>query len=90
MADTAGTARSLDLRISGASKVRASALECEEATIRLSGSGKVAVWATRVLRARVSGAGVISYRGAPRIEQRITGAAVIEPLDAEGAAGEVA
>jgi len=78
--DAAGTVESLDVRMSGAGKLRAATLKAADAAIRLSGAGKVAVWATGQLEVNASGAGRVEYVGNPILRQRLSGAIRIRPL----------
>lgn len=72
--DLAGQTRSLDLDMSGASKVNSESLKAERVHISLSGAGKADVFASEELNAQVSGAGSVTYTGDPKtVNKKVSG-----------------
>ncbi|MBV9957323.1 MAG: DUF2807 domain-containing protein [Acidobacteria bacterium] len=72
--DLAGQTRSLDLDMSGASKVDSESLKAERVRISLSGAGKANVYASEELNADVSGAGSVTYTGDPKtVNKKVSG-----------------
>jgi hypothetical protein len=72
--DLAGETRSLDMDMSGASKVDSESLKAERVRISLSGAGKANVYASVELNAQVSGAGSVTYTGDPKtVNKKVSG-----------------
>ena len=70
----AGETKSLDMEMSGASKVESEDLRAERVTISLSGAGEADVYASEELNAEVSGAGSVSYSGDPKtVNKHVSG-----------------
>jgi hypothetical protein len=84
--ELAGTAAEQRVTISGAGDYRASRLVADDATVRVSGAGKVVVNARKTLDATISGAGVIEYYGDPEVRQRVSGAGRIVRRSADAVA----
>lgn len=69
-----GETRSLDLEMSGASKVDSGDLHAERVRLSLSGAGKADVYASQELNADVSGAGNVTYAGDPKtVNKKVSG-----------------
>jgi hypothetical protein len=69
-----GETRSLDLEMSGASKVDSGSLRAERVRVSLSGAGKADVYASEELNADVSGAGSVTYAGDPKtVNKKVSG-----------------
>jgi spore coat protein U-like protein len=76
--DATGTARKLEVAISGEGTALLHQLVARDAKAALSGDGSIMLTATRSLTARVSGSGAVLYGGhPPRVTQRITGSGTI-------------
>jgi hypothetical protein len=76
--DATGTARKLEVTISGQGTALLHQLVVRDAQAALSGDGSIMLTATRSLTARVSGSGAVLYGGnPPRVTQRITGSGTI-------------
>jgi hypothetical protein len=74
-ATLSGQANQIDIRVSGAGLVDASKLKASNASINISGSGNVHVFASNELIANISGSGNVVYAGNPKsVRQRSSGA----------------
>ena len=80
-ADVAGRVEDEHVTISGAGSYRAEHLRATNATVSVSGVGKVAVHAERTLRADISGAGLIEYAGDPQVTEHVSGIGRVKRLD---------
>lgn len=80
VAEAAGQSERVRVVVSGAGKVHADGLRSREASVKVSGSGKVSVWASEALDVHVSGAGKVRYGGNPRVSQKISGSAAVEAI----------
>jgi len=69
-----GRAQELDARINGSGKVDAVRLATNDAEVKVSGSGHLALNARKTLKTHITGAGDVDYYGDPAVEQHITGA----------------
>jgi hypothetical protein len=72
-AELAGRVDDEHVSISGAGSYHAERLQATNATVSVSGVGKVIVHAERTLRASISGAGLIEYVGDPEVTERVSG-----------------
>jgi hypothetical protein len=68
-----GSAPTHEVRVSGSGDVRASALETARTTVRIMGSGSVAVSVKDSLDVGITGSGSVRYSGEPKLQTRITG-----------------
>jgi hypothetical protein len=68
-----GTAHEAQVDLIGSGKVALDQLAAETATVSVSGSGDVAVAASRTLDVSITGSGDVTYRGDPELKKRITG-----------------
>jgi hypothetical protein len=68
-----GTAHEAQVDLTGSGKVALDQLAAETATVSVSGSGDVAVAASKQLDVSITGSGDVTYRGDPELKKRITG-----------------
>ncbi|MBC7909638.1 MAG: DUF2807 domain-containing protein [Pyrinomonadaceae bacterium] len=69
-----GETKTLDMDLSGASKVDTESLRAERVSIDMSGAGKANVYASEELNAEVSGAGSVTYSGNPKtVNPKVSG-----------------
>ena len=68
-----GVARSLDIKVSGASHVDADKLKSKDVSIKIEGVGVGSVYATETLDARIEGVGKVRYEGSPVVTKHIEG-----------------
>ena len=77
-----GTVDQLLADLTGASELKAKALQAKTVEISTTGAGDAWVTATEKLRAAITGAGDVTYSGNPQtVERRITGAGTIRQKD---------
>jgi len=69
----AGVSKDSDISISGSGNFEGNEFSVNNATVRISGSGKVSICVTDNLRANISGSGELNYRGDPKLDSSITG-----------------
>ena len=69
----AGSAKNLNLKVSGSSNLRAFDMPCDTARIMISGSGDVQMSVNKLLDVNISGSGDLIYKGNPSIISRISG-----------------
>jgi Putative auto-transporter adhesin, head GIN domain len=69
----AGSAKNLNLKISGSGNLRAYEMPCDSARITISGSGMGQVNVLKLLDVTISGSGDLIYKGNPSITTRISG-----------------
>ena len=81
----AGKAKSLTANVSGAGNVDGAAFEVTLATVKVSGSGNVAVNATTSLDVTASGTGNVVYSGAPKLSKKVSGMGSVKGKDAPAA-----
>jgi hypothetical protein len=75
-----GKVERLQLLLSGGGDAELGSLAARDATVRLTGAGRVVVHVTHSLDALVSGAGAILYSGTPEhVTSRVTGTGAIIP-----------
>lgn len=74
-----GKAARQDVTVSGAGSYDGRALANADATLTLSGTGRIQVNVEHTLDATVSGAGEIVYQGSPQVTRRISGVGQIRP-----------
>jgi hypothetical protein len=72
-----GRADSADIELSGSGEVGARDFAVGEASLRMSGSGRVEIRASKSLKVEVSGSGEVRYWGNPSLTQRVSGSARI-------------
>ena len=77
----AGHVTEFRIGISGSGDCLAEKLECQRATVKISGHGNAKIWVNEKLDVRISGFGNVSYKGAPKISQTISGAGSVSPLE---------
>ncbi|MFN8382094.1 MAG: DUF2807 domain-containing protein [Anaerolineales bacterium] len=75
-----GTAKSVDVNISGFGSFKGGDLHSQDANVRITGAGSATVWADDTLDARISGAGSISYYGDPKVDENVSGAGSVHQL----------
>ena len=71
--ELSGAAREQDIRISGSGNHHAFNLKSRVASVRISGSGKVQVYASRELDVQISGSGRVHYKGNPSTDIDVSG-----------------
>ena len=76
----AGNVKNAEIGISGSGKFEGDEFIVNDATVRISGSGKIDVHVTNNLKASISGSGKINYRGEPKIESNISGSGSIRKM----------
>ena len=76
----AGNSKKADIGISGSGKFDGNDFVISNATVHISGSGKIDVHVTDNLNAHVSGSGGINYRGEPKIDSKVSGSGRIRKL----------
>jgi hypothetical protein len=78
--DLTGSASDLKIDVSGTSNVPAGNCTVKTATIESSGTSKVTVHVTDVLKVNSSGASIVNYKGSPVIEAETGGASKIRKM----------
>ncbi len=78
--DLAGKCLEQNISLSGAGSYKASRLESERATVKLTGVGSATILVSESLDASISGAGAVEYYGNPKISQKISGIGVLKYL----------
>ncbi|MFN0299082.1 MAG: head GIN domain-containing protein [Burkholderiales bacterium] len=73
-----GKASSLELKLTGASSVDASALRTSRVVVTVDGASDVAIHADESIDATVSGSGSVRYQGKATVKQRVSGAGSVE------------
>lgn len=69
-----GKCDDFEVRISGFASIEAKDFECNNATLKISGHGKISVYANESLETRISGLGKITVYGDPKeVDQKISG-----------------
>jgi len=90
-AELGGRVKDQHVAISGAGDYRGERLASEEASVSVSGAGRVVVAVEKTLRVSISGAGSVEYLGDPTVKKEISGAGRVKRRDtAEEAAAHVA
>jgi len=72
-ADLAGQVTDQNIEISGAANYQAAKLVSDNASVEVSGAGKVIVNARKKLTASISGAGFVEYLGDPVVRESVSG-----------------
>ncbi len=80
-AELAGQATDQSLEMSGAADYQASKLVSDNATVDVSGAGKIVVNVQKKLQVTVSGAGVVEYIGNPVVRESLSGAGRVKRRD---------
>ena len=81
-AELAGQVTDQSIEISGAGNYQAARLVSDNASVEVSGAGKIVVNARKKLTASLSGAGVVEYIGEPVVKESISGAGRIRRREA--------
>jgi hypothetical protein len=68
-----GIGKTVNVDISGSGDFHGMEFQHNKATVRVSGSGNVAIWTAEYLDAKISGSGSIKYRGNPKIDYSCSG-----------------
>lgn len=72
--DLSGSCGELVIAISGAATINAQELKCHSATVKISGSGNISLFADEDVEARISGLGHIDIYGDPdEVERKVSG-----------------
>jgi len=72
-----GTAKDLNLTISGSGAYEGAQLASKRATVQVSGSGDAVIAPSETLIADVTGSGSIAYVGDPKVTEHITGSGAV-------------
>jgi hypothetical protein len=72
-AELAGQVTDQSVEISGAANYQAARLVSDNASVEVSGAGKIVVNARKTLSASISGAGVVEYLGDPVVRESVSG-----------------
>jgi hypothetical protein len=80
--ELSGRAATQNVTISGAGDYRAADLASEDASVTVSGAGRVVVRVEKTLAVGLSGAASVEYLGNPRVTQQISGAGRVKRRDA--------
>jgi len=75
-----GNSKDSDIVISGSGNFAGTEFNVNNADIRISGSGKISIYAADNLKANISGSGEVKYLGNPKIETSISGSGKIKKL----------
>jgi hypothetical protein len=81
----AGTAREVEIKISGRSEFRGEKLMVERAKVAISGLGDAKLWVTKELNISVAGVGSVDYWGSPVVKRSVSGHATINDRGAKPA-----
>jgi len=81
-AELAGQVTDQSISVSGAADYQAARLVSDNATVEVSGAGKIVINARKKLTASISGAGVVEYIGDPVVRQSISGAGRVKRREA--------
>ena len=73
-----GSAREVDIRITGAGSFRGLGLKGQDVRVSIGGAGKASVRAEETLDVQIGGAGSVEYLGTPALTQKIGGIGKIE------------
>jgi len=76
-----GTAGHATYNLTGVGTIEADGLTCEEARVRLTGTGAIGVHATKTLTISGSGSGTIYSRGAPEVKKKLALGLKFQPID---------
>jgi hypothetical protein len=79
----AGTARDVEIKISGRSEFRGEKLMTERAKVAISGLGDAKLWVTKELSLSVTGVGSVDYWGSPAVQRSVSGHATINDRGAK-------
>ena len=76
-----GKAETADLRMDGAGKIDALALQTQNAMVRLSGIGAIRIACSEALRIEAGGMGTVEYRGSPSVDLSRDGLVSVKKVD---------
>ena len=76
-----GTVKEVQLTLSGMGNFNGADLECDQASIEISGVGDATLRIESKLMATISGTGSVNYYGTPHIEQNVTGIGSVQPAE---------
>jgi hypothetical protein len=63
--------------ISGDGNIYTVGMPCQSATIRISGSGSISVYATDYLNVNITGSGDVRYKGSPAVTSQMSGSGTL-------------
>jgi hypothetical protein len=72
-AKASGKVGTIVAKVAGSGDLNFSNVEAREATVEVSGSGDVEVWATDSLTVSVAGSGDVGYKGDPKVTKSVAG-----------------
>jgi Putative auto-transporter adhesin, head GIN domain len=78
--NVAGTAKSVNVDVSGSGEINGFDMPCDTALIRVSGSGVLRLTVNKLLDANITGSGDVLYKGNPTVQTRITGSGRVRKL----------
>lgn len=76
-----GKADKATYRLTGVGTIEADGVECREATVQLTGTGAVGVYATEKLKISGSGSGTVYFRGTPDVNRKVSVGIKLQPID---------
>lgn len=76
-----GETKEVNVNIAGAGNYNGANLKAENASVKITGSGDVEVFADVLLDAKIIGSGSIRYKGNARVDQKVVGSGDIKKLD---------
>lgn len=76
-----GETQRQSVQITGFGKYMGDGLKSENATVRITGSGDVRLFADATLDIHITGSGSVAYKGSPAVTQKIVGGGEIKRID---------
>lgn len=73
----AGSANVQKIVIAGSGDILADKMPCNEATVKMAGSGNASVYAIKDLEVKVTGSGTVRYRGKPDLTSKVIGSGTV-------------
>jgi len=73
-----GAAKEMNITVSGSANFTGNEFQAGNAEVIISGSGRIRVWVSDYLKAKLSGSGRITYRGNPKIDYTGSGSGRLE------------
>ncbi len=69
----AGSANVQSAVIAGSGDILGEKLPCNEAEVKIAGSGNASVYAIKTLEIKIAGSGTVKYKGKPELKSNVTG-----------------
>lgn len=76
-----GSAKEANYSLTGVGTIEADGLTCQDAKVRLTGTGSIGVHATEMLTVSGSGSGTVFFRGTPDLKKKIAVGLKFQPID---------